>query len=464
MEDPHPYPYPYPHRHRRYGCSSTAASCRASRGHKVCWYRSGQENVFYTRRTHSGAASHRRGAGEVGEGESCFLGDNAFSGGAGENTLAGENVFSGSAGENTLAGENVFSGSAGENTLAGENTFSHGASENTFVGENVFSGGAGENVLRADGTEQVLGGESGKDSAPGGAVWQTEEGDKVVLSVETEDSTAPTGREGRGTTPPGDRGDDSCHCTHTPGSQHPEAEDSSRENTADQDDTQHSPQREEDVWRLKGEVTLTERFPISETEDWSEDASKADQSLKEFKARHGDSVFKAEHGDPVFEAEHCDPMLKAEQFQKPTAGAGIPSAPRGDHCQPTPTPHCPRTPPPPPHLQHRATGELPHYTCRHSDDCNTAFPSHPRQSAATAGTTTTTTTTTTVNQKDAAIIQRLISFIQAKHKEEVKDEEVYREWHDVACVLDRLLFYVFLIITVVSSVAILEMRPGDVQF
>ena len=65
---------------------------------------------------------------------------------------------------------------------------------------------------------------------------------------------------------------------------------------------------------------------------------------------------------------------------------------------------------------------------------------------------------------DAAIVQRLITFIQAKHSDELKDDEVYREWHDVACVLDRLLFYVFLVITVVSTVTILEMRPSNVDF
>ena len=65
---------------------------------------------------------------------------------------------------------------------------------------------------------------------------------------------------------------------------------------------------------------------------------------------------------------------------------------------------------------------------------------------------------------DTAIVQRLITFIQAKHSDELKDDEVYREWHDVACVLDRLLFYVFLVITVVSTVTILEMRPSNMDF
>nr|KAG5694689.1 hypothetical protein BaRGS_010015 [Batillaria attramentaria] len=70
----------------------------------------------------------------------------------------------------------------------------------------------------------------------------------------------------------------------------------------------------------------------------------------------------------------------------------------------------------------------------------------------------------TVHNNDTAVIHQLITFIQSKHNEEVKDEEVYREWHDVACVLDRLLFYVFLIITIVSAVTILEMRPSDLEF
>lgn len=65
---------------------------------------------------------------------------------------------------------------------------------------------------------------------------------------------------------------------------------------------------------------------------------------------------------------------------------------------------------------------------------------------------------------ETVVIRQLIQFIQTKHCEEMKDEDVFKEWHDVAYVLDRLLFYVFLVITVVSSACILEMRPSYVDF
>lgn len=57
------------------------------------------------------------------------------------------------------------------------------------------------------------------------------------------------------------------------------------------------------------------------------------------------------------------------------------------------------------------------------------------------------------------IIGYLIKLIQTRQEEEIKDEEIFKEWHDVAYVLDRLLFYVFFVITLVSTVCILEMRP-----
>ncbi|XP_076439162.1 uncharacterized protein LOC143278035 [Babylonia areolata] len=91
-------------------------------------------------------------------------------------------------------------------------------------------------------------------------------------------------------------------------------------------------------------------------------------------------------------------------------------------------------------------------------------PNHPCCQCWHTSTSSMTTNSVSSASKDKAIIQRLMSMIQSKHGEEVKDEELYREWHDVACVLDRLLFYVFLIITVVSSAVVLEMRPNDVRF
>lgn len=70
----------------------------------------------------------------------------------------------------------------------------------------------------------------------------------------------------------------------------------------------------------------------------------------------------------------------------------------------------------------------------------------------------------TVQSNETEVVRQLIDVIQNKHSQEVKDEEVFREWHDVAYVLDRLLFYVFLFITVVSAICILEMRPPDIHF
>ena len=62
------------------------------------------------------------------------------------------------------------------------------------------------------------------------------------------------------------------------------------------------------------------------------------------------------------------------------------------------------------------------------------------------------------------MLTRVLQVLAVRQREEAAGEEAYREWHDVACVLDRVLFYVFLIITIVSSVAILEMRPDNVHF
>ncbi|XP_041356427.1 neuronal acetylcholine receptor subunit alpha-10-like [Gigantopelta aegis] len=58
-----------------------------------------------------------------------------------------------------------------------------------------------------------------------------------------------------------------------------------------------------------------------------------------------------------------------------------------------------------------------------------------------------------------AVVKEMISMIQKKQFEETKEEEVFRDWRDVAFILDRLLFFVFLITTIISTVIILEMRP-----
>ncbi|KAJ8311654.1 hypothetical protein KUTeg_011009 [Tegillarca granosa] len=58
-------------------------------------------------------------------------------------------------------------------------------------------------------------------------------------------------------------------------------------------------------------------------------------------------------------------------------------------------------------------------------------------------------------------LRQLIDLLHNKHIDELKDEEIFREWRDVAFVLDRVLFVVFLLITTISTVFILEMRPTD---
>ncbi|KAK3754271.1 hypothetical protein RRG08_050935 [Elysia crispata] len=60
------------------------------------------------------------------------------------------------------------------------------------------------------------------------------------------------------------------------------------------------------------------------------------------------------------------------------------------------------------------------------------------------------------------ILRYLLSLVQIRQEQEVtevKDEELYKEWHDLAFVLDRLLFYLFFFVTLGSTVGILEMRP-----
>ncbi|OWF51381.1 hypothetical protein KP79_PYT23148 [Mizuhopecten yessoensis] len=57
-------------------------------------------------------------------------------------------------------------------------------------------------------------------------------------------------------------------------------------------------------------------------------------------------------------------------------------------------------------------------------------------------------------------IKELIDLLQTRHLEELYEEEVYKEWRDVAFVLDRMFFVLFLLITTISTVCILEMRPS----
>ncbi|KAH9519807.1 Neuronal acetylcholine receptor subunit alpha-10 [Bulinus truncatus] len=65
------------------------------------------------------------------------------------------------------------------------------------------------------------------------------------------------------------------------------------------------------------------------------------------------------------------------------------------------------------------------------------------------------------SQTYSVVVKYLINLIQTRHEGEVRDEEIFQEWHDVAFVLDRVLFYLFFLITLVSTVTILEMRPEE---
>ncbi|XP_071098230.1 neuronal acetylcholine receptor subunit alpha-10-like [Haliotis cracherodii] len=64
----------------------------------------------------------------------------------------------------------------------------------------------------------------------------------------------------------------------------------------------------------------------------------------------------------------------------------------------------------------------------------------------------------------SSVVRQLMNLIHKKHLEELKEDEIFREWRDVAFVLDRLLFVVFLFATVISTVFILEMRPDTKKF
>ncbi|KAK3106581.1 hypothetical protein FSP39_023022 [Pinctada imbricata] len=59
-------------------------------------------------------------------------------------------------------------------------------------------------------------------------------------------------------------------------------------------------------------------------------------------------------------------------------------------------------------------------------------------------------------------LKTLIEVLRARHLTDMNEEEIFKEWRDVAFVLDRMFFVVFLLVTTVSTVCILEMRPGDI--
>ena len=56
-------------------------------------------------------------------------------------------------------------------------------------------------------------------------------------------------------------------------------------------------------------------------------------------------------------------------------------------------------------------------------------------------------------------VRELVDLLQFRHIEDVKDEEIYKEWRDLAFILDRMFFVLYLFITTTATVFILEMRP-----
>ena len=58
-------------------------------------------------------------------------------------------------------------------------------------------------------------------------------------------------------------------------------------------------------------------------------------------------------------------------------------------------------------------------------------------------------------------LKTLIDVLKARHVTDMNEEDIFKEWRDVAFVLDRMFFVVFLLITTVSTVCILEMRPEE---
>lgn len=57
-------------------------------------------------------------------------------------------------------------------------------------------------------------------------------------------------------------------------------------------------------------------------------------------------------------------------------------------------------------------------------------------------------------------MRRLLDMMEAKQTEDDDDLACYRDWRDIAFVLDRLFFVLFLIMTSLSTLCILAMKPG----
>ncbi|KAL4216813.1 Neuronal acetylcholine receptor subunit alpha-7 [Mactra antiquata] len=58
-------------------------------------------------------------------------------------------------------------------------------------------------------------------------------------------------------------------------------------------------------------------------------------------------------------------------------------------------------------------------------------------------------------------VNELIQWLHRKHNIECIEDVSFQEWRDVAFVMDRLLFVLFLVVTVISTAAILSLRPDQ---
>lgn len=56
-------------------------------------------------------------------------------------------------------------------------------------------------------------------------------------------------------------------------------------------------------------------------------------------------------------------------------------------------------------------------------------------------------------------VNELIQWLHRKHNIECLEDVSFQEWRDVAFVMDRLFFVIFLSVTIISTIAILSQRP-----
>ena len=63
-------------------------------------------------------------------------------------------------------------------------------------------------------------------------------------------------------------------------------------------------------------------------------------------------------------------------------------------------------------------------------------------------------------QERQEAVNELIHWLHRKHKAELSEDVSFQEWRDVAFVVDRLLFVLFLILNIIATAVILTMRPA----